>query len=207
MSFLDGGTQQFLFRLANISTWLIGDEFGVDSGRAFLSIPATSLDAIINSQWSYWSSDPSDNASGSWIAAQTDLVLCDPAEGDNIYASLRRRRTIPASSSPTLLLRNSLQIPSVGLGTGGLDPDRAHELLASSVSMGYRLFDSAREYRNEHILGDLLRDNLVSRAELFLETKVWPTELGFVPTSRAVEASLTDFGSSYVDLYLLHWPR
>jgi diketogulonate reductase-like aldo/keto reductase len=40
-----------------------------------------------------------------------------------------------------------------------------------------------------------------------LESKVWPTELGFHPTARAVRSSLQQLGTNYVDLYLLHWPR
>jgi diketogulonate reductase-like aldo/keto reductase len=45
------------------------------------------------------------------------------------------------------------------------------------------------------------------RDELFLESKVWPTELGFVPTSEAIETSLGHLNTNYVDLYLLHWPH
>ena len=36
---------------------------------------------------------------------------------------------------------------------------------------------------------------------------MWPTELGFVPTSDAIETSLEHLNTNYIDLYLLHWPQ
>ena len=45
------------------------------------------------------------------------------------------------------------------------------------------------------------------RGEMFIETKVWPTELGFYPTSDSILSSLEDLKSNYIDLYLIHWPE
>ena len=50
-------------------------------------------------------------------------------------------------------------------------------------------------------------ESLPKRDELFLESKVWPTELGFVPTSDAIETSLEHLNTNYIDLYMLHWPE
>ena len=41
---------------------------------------------------------------------------------------------------------------------------------------------------------------------MFIASKVWPTQLGVVPTRRAVMKSLHELKTNYVDLYLLHWP-
>jgi len=103
-------------------------------------------------------------------------------------------------------------MPSIGLGTGGLDPDHSYETISTAIALGYRLFDSAREYHNEFIFRDFLAEtardeSAAKRRDLFLETKVWPTELGFIPTSQAVEYSWLEMETSYIDLYLLHWPR
>ena len=46
----------------------------------------------------------------------------------------------------------------------------------------------------------------VHRRELFLQSKVWPTELGYGPTSAAIATSMRLLQSNYVDLYMLHWP-
>ncbi len=103
-------------------------------------------------------------------------------------------------------------------------------------SLGYRLFDLAREYNNEHIVPQTLqrvnqlhaeqcllpRDQRthpdachadaahalpVTRSDLFLQSKVWPTELGFLPTSAAIATSLRLLQSNYIDHYMLHWPQ
>ena len=79
------------------------------------------------------------------------------------------------------------------------------------MKLGYRLFDLAREYNNELTLAEVVKagasdENIPMRDELFIETKVWPTDLGFEPTTMAIEMSLEHLNSNYVDLYLLHWP-
>lgn len=95
----------------------------------------------------------------------------------------------------------------MGLGTGGIWAEQAPEVFKDALQMGYRLFDLAREYRNEHIMGAALRQSGVDRREVFLQTKVWPTQLGFEPTSRAIATSLRELGVAYIDHYMLHWPR
>lgn len=193
----------------------------MDSGRAFLRDNASTVAEIsssANNGWHYLPSNPSDQQA-SW-QQDTGVILLASSSG-NIYDTLRRERAIKQSltstatttpNPPSLQLRNSLPMPSLGLGTGGLDPDRIHETITTSLRLGYRLFDLAREYRNEYVFRDIFidyaNDPLVpKRGEVFLESKVWPTELGFDPTSRAVEASLFEIETNYVDLYLLHWPR
>lgn len=123
----------------------------------------------------------------------------------------------------------------VGLGTGGVYLEDALDVFTDALSLGYRLFDLAREYGNEHVIPQALqraqelqaaqceqpreeRDfpdacdsqavgaRPVQRRELFLQSKVWPTELGYEPTSAAIATSLRLLQSNYVDLYMLHWP-
>jgi diketogulonate reductase-like aldo/keto reductase len=79
------------------------------------------------------------------------------------------------------------------------------------MKLGYRLFDLAREYNNEKTFADVVRlsehdASLPSRDQLFIASKVWPTDLGVKPTSAAIETSLEHLNSNYVDQYLLHWP-
>ena len=71
------------------------------------------------------------------------------------------------------------------------------------------MLDSAREYNNERIIGDTileLRNSHFARRDVFIVSKVWPTQLGVAPTRRAVTTSLRELGTNYVDMYLLHWP-
>ena len=76
--------------------------------------------------------------------------------------------------------------------------------------VGYRLIDGAQAYENEGALGVLLsrrQGNAVSRDEVFVTSKVWPTDLGFVQTYQAILGSLNKVKSSYFDLYMIHWNR
>merc|ERR1719499_1886952 len=75
-----------------------------------------------------------------------------------------------------------------------------------AASVGYALVDTAREYRNELLIGNLFYDDGDLRDKLFLQSKVWPTDLGFKETLDAMDASMNDLRTSYLDNYQLHWP-
>jgi diketogulonate reductase-like aldo/keto reductase len=96
-------------------------------------------------------------------------------------------------------------------GTGGLYLEEVKDTMVKAISVGYRMFDLAREYRNEGLAADAIdimteRDN-VYREDIFIISKVWPTDLGFVPTMDAIYSSLSDLRTNYIDMYLLHWPK
>lgn len=83
--------------------------------------------------------------------------------------------------------------------------------LEEALRLGYRMLDLAREHGDEGAVGALLHRHAADpgvplRGEVFLASKVWPTHLGFGPTSREVARSLLALRSAYVDLYLIHWP-
>jgi diketogulonate reductase-like aldo/keto reductase len=84
-------------------------------------------------------------------------------------------------------------------------------VLEEALRAGYRMLDLSREDRNEQVAGDILHrfgadSDVPLRSEVFLVSKVWPTHLGFGPTSREVTKSLLALQSAYTDLYLIHWP-
>jgi diketogulonate reductase-like aldo/keto reductase len=45
----------------------------------------------------------------------------------------------------------------IGLGTGGIPHEEAFDVFSEALDLGYRLFDLAREYGNEHIMREALR--------------------------------------------------
>lgn len=97
---------------------------------------------------------------------------------------------------------------SAGFGSSA---DTSLALLEEALRLGYRMFDLARENRDEWSVGSLLRkyeadSEVPLRSEVFLTTKVWPTHLGFIPTSREITQSLLALHTAYVDLYMIHWP-
>jgi len=104
------------------------------------------------------------------------------------------------------LSANGADIPAIGLGTWTLDDATATHLVAGAIGAGYRHIDTAAMYGNELGVGAGLRQSGVPREEIFLTTKVWPTEIAQGDLQRSVEASLKRLDAGYLDLVLIHWP-
>ncbi|KAI8970212.1 NADP-dependent oxidoreductase domain-containing protein [Mycotypha africana] len=81
-----------------------------------------------------------------------------------------------------------------------------------AIRAGYRLIDSATVYRNEHILGQILKEVFadpqfnIKRSDLFITSKLAPKDQGYDACYKAVIDSLNRFELDYFDLYLIHWP-
>ena len=69
--------------------------------------------------------------------------------------------------------------------------------------MGYSLVDTANAYVNERAVGRGMRDSGVKREEIFLSTKLWPSEY---ENENAVDETLERLGVDYVDLLYIHQP-
>jgi len=101
-------------------------------------------------------------------------------------------------------LNNGLEMPALGLGTWKMTDEEAENSVRSAIDSGYRLIDTARLYGNEKGVGNGVRESGVPREEIFVTTKLWPTD--FFNPEKAFEESLEKLGLEYVDLYLVHWP-
>ncbi len=102
---------------------------------------------------------------------------------------------------------NGARIPGLGMGTWTLTGDGAVDLIAHGLNIGYRHIDTAARYGNEAEVGAAIRTSGVPRGEIFLTTKVWPTDLEPKAFAASVEKSLALLGTDYVDLLLIHWPN
>ena len=72
-------------------------------------------------------------------------------------------------------LNNGIKMPMAGIGTFLLTPDEAEASVLSALQCGYRLIDTANAYVNEKAVGRAMRKSGISRDEIFLETKLWPS--------------------------------
>ena len=105
---------------------------------------------------------------------------------------------------PTVDLGGGVTMPMVGFGTWQLGGRRAYDAVRYALEVGYRHLDTATMYRNEREVGQALRDSGLDRGEVFVTTKLQPGNAG---RARATLAeSLRALGTSYVDLWLIHWP-
>jgi diketogulonate reductase-like aldo/keto reductase len=102
------------------------------------------------------------------------------------------------------------RIPQLGQGTWNMAEKsnlRRNEIAAlrRGVELGMRAIDTAEMYgngRSETLTGEAIRD---IRDEVFLISKVLPSNASATGCVTACEASLKRLGVERLDLYLLHW--
>ena len=102
-----------------------------------------------------------------------------------------------------ITLNNGIKCPVVGIGTFMLSPADAENSVREALKMGYRLVDTANAYVNERAVGRGIKDSGVAREEIFLSTKLWPSEY---ENDSAVDETLERLGVDYVDLLYIHQP-
>ena len=103
----------------------------------------------------------------------------------------------------SIKLNNGLDCPFIGIGTFMLTPADAQNSVREALKMGYRLIDTANAYVNERAVGRGMRESGVAREEIFLSTKLWPSEY---ENENAVDETLERLGVGYVDLLYIHQP-
>ena len=104
-----------------------------------------------------------------------------------------------------LRIKNA-EVPSLGLGTYRLTGEACVQTVGRALSIGYRHLDTAQMYGNEAEVGRGIEDAGVDRAEIFLTTKVWPSDFAHDRAIRKTRESLKKLRIEYVDLLLMHWP-
>ena len=101
-------------------------------------------------------------------------------------------------------------VPAMGQGAWflGDDPTTRREEIAAlqaGIERGLSLIDTAEMYgsgRSERLVGEAIADR---RDNVFLVSKVLPSNAGRKQAIAACEASLQRLGTECLDLYLLHW--
>lgn len=101
-----------------------------------------------------------------------------------------------------------VSLPVIGQGTWLIEDDgaRAIEALRVGLDLGMTHIDTAEMYGNGRAEELVARAIAGRRDEVFLVSKVLPSNASYDGTLRACEASLARLGVDRLDLYLLHWP-
>lgn len=73
-----------------------------------------------------------------------------------------------------------------------------------AIRMGYRHIDTAHAYQNERGVGQAVRECGIPREELWITSKLWPSEYGEGLTTAGIDKMLSRLGTDYIDLLLLH---
>jgi 2,5-diketo-D-gluconate reductase A len=107
---------------------------------------------------------------------------------------------------PDLRLTDGTTLPAIGLGTYNLRGPEGVESISNAIASGYRLLDTALNYKNEREVGEAVRSSGLHRRELFVTTKLPGRHHGYEETLASFEESRANLGLDDVDLYLIHWP-
>ncbi|KAG2134031.1 NADP-dependent oxidoreductase domain-containing protein [Suillus bovinus] len=107
-------------------------------------------------------------------------------------------------ASHFITLNNGQTIPAVGLGTWQSKPNEVARAVECALKAGYRHIDCAWAYGNEKEVGEGLRASGVPREEVFITSKLWGTYHRRV--EDCLDQTLANLGTTYLDLYLVHWP-
>jgi len=109
-------------------------------------------------------------------------------------------------------LSNGSKMPIVGLGTWkATDDAEVIGAVKCALANGYRHIDAAACYGNEKIVGQAMTDGLkeagLKREDIFVTGKLWNSEHDPAHVKAALEMTLADLQTDYLDLFLIHWPQ
>ncbi len=109
-----------------------------------------------------------------------------------------------------LQFSNNDKIPMLGLGTWKSAKGEIYQTVRKAIEIGYRHFDCALIYGNEHEIGQAISDAInnkeVTRNELWITSKLWNNRHKKVDIQPTIEITLDSLKLEYLDLYLIHWP-
>jgi diketogulonate reductase-like aldo/keto reductase len=116
-----------------------------------------------------------------------------------------------AGPIPHVAFADGTSVPALGLGTWhmGENPASASDeirALKAGIDCGMTLIDTAEMYASggaEVITGQAIKGR---RDEVFLVSKILPSNASRKGTIAACEASLKRLRTDRIELYLLHWP-
>ena len=107
-------------------------------------------------------------------------------------------------------LHNGIEMPPLIMSTNWMDYDQMKKVVSAGLKIGFRAFDTARDYGNEHIVGQVLKECLVEqgieRKDIFITTKIGNSQQKLGNIKQQMEMSLNNLQTDYIDCWLMHWP-
>ena len=105
----------------------------------------------------------------------------------------------------TIKLNDGNLIPQFGTGVFQVpDGKETLDVVKNALNLGIRHIDTAHAYQNERSVGKAVKESGIVRKEIWITTKLWPSEYGEGVTSQAIDKMLKRLDTDYIDLLLLH---
>lgn len=104
----------------------------------------------------------------------------------------------------TVALNSGYEMPIMGLGTYSLSDEECYNSVMALLEAGGRLIDTAYMYHNEASVGRAVRESGIPREEIFVITKLYPSQFG--NPEAAIEEAIEKMDIGYIDMMLLHHP-
>lgn len=124
-------------------------------------------------------------------------MLCSTSFAQDIYKT--------AANVPMVQLNNGILMPQFGLGTFLQPSDEVCEQSClTALRAGYRHFDTAHAYNDEAGVGRSVKESGIPREEIWITSKLWPSEYGEGETMEAIDKMLKRMQLDYIDLLYVH---
>lgn len=109
-----------------------------------------------------------------------------------------------------ITLHNGVKMPPIIMSTNWMDYPTMKKIVTTGLKIGYRAFDTARDYGNEPIVGRVLQECLkeqgLKREDIFITTKIGNSQQKSGDISKQIDISLHNLRTDYIDCWLMHWP-
>lgn len=125
-------------------------------------------------------------------------------QGQDRQAKLQTQDKEESPKAGTVRLNSGYDMPVAGLGTYALSHEECMTSVSALLESGGRLIDTASFYGTEESVGEAIRNSDVPREEIFVTTKLYPSQ--YADAENAIKQALETLDIEYIDLLLLHHP-
>ena len=129
------------------------------------------------------------------------MILCGSA------CTIGAQEKTTTAGVPLVKLNNGVEMPRFGIGTFLQPSDEVCEQSClTALKAGYRHIDTAHAYQDEAGVGRAVKESGIPREDIWITSKLWPTEYGEGKTMKAIDDMLARMQLDYIDLLYVHQP-
>ena len=109
-----------------------------------------------------------------------------------------------------IVFSNGVKMPPIVETTNWMDYPLMKQQVTAGLKIGFRAFDTARDYGNEPVVGQVMKECLaeqgLKREDVFITTKIGNGQQRQGNIEEQVDISLHNLQTDYIDLWMMHWP-